>query len=92
METNPELEIKNEEPKKEMETDHPLLQKKELTLKDYKNLRRMYFTVRRATVSECGRKYDDMNQPRTNWKRLAPVPFLRMSTPSPAEVTTERYC
>lgn len=48
------------------ETDHPELQNKQPTLAEYKRAMNQYFTVRRATVNECGHKYNDMDQPRNN--------------------------
>ena len=35
-------------------------------LSDYKNYMRQFFTVRRQRVVECGHKYNEMVQPRTN--------------------------
>jgi hypothetical protein len=35
-------------------------------LRDYKNMMRQFFTVRRQTVKDCGHKYNEMSEPRTN--------------------------
>lgn len=51
---------------KEINSDHPDLQKKELTKKDIGNIRRMYFTVKHSIVEECGHKYNDLQEPHNN--------------------------
>jgi hypothetical protein len=35
-------------------------------LRDYKKMMRQFFTVQRQTVSECGHKFNDKEQPRNN--------------------------
>lgn len=35
-------------------------------LRDYKNMMRQFFTVRRQTVKDCGHKYNETSEPRTN--------------------------
>lgn len=49
-----------------IESDHPDLQKKELTKKDIGKIRKMYFTVKHSIVEECGHKYNDLQEPRNN--------------------------
>ena len=39
---------------------------KPLTEKDFRQLRRVYFTVRHDRVNQCGHRFDRMNEPRTN--------------------------
>ena len=65
---NPNLKAETEPETPETETPaaEPVAPPKRMTLKEWKQIMRLYFTVRRDQVKACGHKLDIVSGPRTN--------------------------